>query len=187
MVRNLIPSITKQAWFWIVALLPCLISVLYLCCGWNDIFITNSLFTCLLLVLSVIDCEKLILPDILTLPGTLLAILCAIFINELAWELSLAGAVVGWAWFYAMAKLNPHLLGLGDSKLMLLVGGYLGFNALFPLILLTTFFLGLYWASGFSIIRVNDKSHDLDTQIKPFAPFLCSSAYLYILLKGVMI
>jgi leader peptidase (prepilin peptidase) / N-methyltransferase len=124
----------------------------------------NSLFLCVIIVLIFIDYHHQILPNILTLPGAIAGILLSPFqsislfsdivsfkiaslvlpsnpIAALPWCGSLFGAVIGGGILLVVGlgyeKLRKRQgLGLGDVKMMAMVGAFLGWR----LALLTLFF-----------------------------------------------
>ena len=113
-------------------------------------------FVAALVALVFIDAEHMLLPNVITYPGAALALVARAVVPNLygvaslgggetpAWLLSLVGAalgaiagggflwLVGWLWERAR---GVEAMGLGDVKMMLMVGAYLGW----PLTLLTIF------------------------------------------------
>ncbi|MHC1751897.1 prepilin peptidase [Humidesulfovibrio sp.] len=99
-------------------------------------FLAALAFATLWLVLSLIDLETYLLPDALTLPGAAAAFTCSALLPPLwtlgiGWERALAGGLLGGGGLWLAAVLYRRVrgvdgLGLGDAKLMLLVGALLG-------------------------------------------------------------
>jgi leader peptidase (prepilin peptidase)/N-methyltransferase len=147
-------------------------------------------FGTLLLVLSLIDLETLLLPDALTLPGALAAFLFSALAPRqhtlgIGWQAALWGALAGGggltllAWAYRRIR-GEDGLGLGDAKLMLLVGALLG-PAAVPL----TLFSGACLALPAGLLAVRQASLEGDSDglrtALPFGPFLCAGAAAYLL------
>ncbi len=135
----------------------------------------------ILIVVSFIDLECFVLPDILTLPGGLLALLAAIFILDLNWKSSVLGAIAGAGSFLILQKSYKLIkgregLGSGDIKLMFLLGALLGWQSL-PILVFLSACSGLL-VSLFYLARRD--SQGLQTAI-PFGPFLSLGGMLYIL------
>ncbi len=90
-----------------------------------------------------IDAEHWILPFELTLPGIALGVLLRIPGGVAGVETGLVGAVAGFAAFrvlefvglYAFKK---EALGMGDKYLVAVLGAFLGWKALFPIVLLSS-------------------------------------------------
>lgn len=143
-------------------------------------------FATLLLVLSLIDLTTYLLPDVLTLPGAVAALLCSALLPRLwtlgiGWQSALFGAGLGGGGLWLLSALYRRIrgvdgLGLGDAKLMLLVGALLG-----PLAVVLTLFLGACLAlpAGLMVMR-QAEGDGLQTRL-PFGPFLCAAAAAYLL------
>jgi len=132
------------------------------------------------LVASFIDLEIFILPDILTYPGAVLGIATGIFGLGLTVEQSLLGAAFGAGLFWLLRFVHMRSrgvegLGLGDVKLMAMIGGLVGWMGLPPAIL---FGAGsaLVLAPVFRLGRTQEGPMRI-----PFGPFLCLGCMLAIL------
>lgn len=143
----------------------------------------------MLLTASFIDLESFLLPDIITLPGTLLALVAATFLlgpgsGPDAWlasgKTALLGAAIGGGGFWVL-RLGYQLLrgaeglGLGDVKLMLLLGALVGPLGL-PLLVLLAGVAALLA----SIIYMIRSGQGGKTPI-PFGPFLSLAGMVYVL------
>ena len=157
-------------------------------------------FVAALVALVFIDAEHMILPDRITLPGFALALAARALVPNLygvgfladgalagwpAWGLSLLGAFLGaalgggflWLTGWVWERLRGvEAMGLGDVKMMLMVGAYLGW----PLTLLTIF-LGVLSGSlagvGLMVVR-----GERDTKMMlPFGIFLGVGAVVALL------
>jgi leader peptidase (prepilin peptidase)/N-methyltransferase len=97
-----------------------------------------------LLILSLIDLEHQILPDVLTIPGTIAGLLVSFLPEPPTPAVAFASAAGGYLVFMAIAKTwkrlrNIEALGQGDWKLAALLGAFLGWEKL----LFTVFFASL--------------------------------------------
>ena len=146
-------------------------------------FLVYLAFTGMLIVASGIDLDCFILPDMITLGGTALAIPAAIFLLDMSWIESLLGAALGGGTFLAVLLLFKRLrgvdgMGLGDVKLMLMLGALCGPLGL-PLI---TLLAGVGALIVFVIIFCFlPREAPLKETPIPFGPFLSFGAFVQIL------
>lgn len=135
----------------------------------------------LLIIMSFIDFEEYILPDIFTLSGAVLAFAGTVFLVGMPWLDSLLGAIIGAGGFWLLQQGYSLLrrvegLGTGDIKLMLMLGALVGWQGLPMLIFLsalTALAASLYYMA-------KNARQGLQTRI-PFGPFLSLGAMLQIL------
>lgn len=146
------------------------------CWLWVALMTVGGLF----LVASFIDLVLYILPDALTLPGAALGIATGILGLDLTMEQSLIGAIggAGFFWLLRFVYLKTkgiEALGMGDVKLMLMIGGLTGWMGLPAAILFAG--VGALAFSPFFVWGSKDKGR---TPI-PFGPFLCLGCMLALL------
>jgi len=149
------------------------------------IFFVYLFFFGLLIVASFIDLDSFVLPDIITLPGGVLAF-AASFILPISWQDSLSGAILGSGSFWMLQKGYKLLkgidgLGTGDVKLMFMLGALLGWQGL-PLMVFIAALTGLM-ASLYYLKK--DKTRGIQTKI-PFGPFLSLGTVICILAGDVI-
>ncbi len=102
-------------------------------------FLVEFLFVSGMIVIAFIDIRTMIIPSVITYPLVVCLAAAAIALGRLAWFDSLAGAAAGFLFVFLVAEayrlLRGHEgLGLGDGKLLAVIGGFLGWKAL-PLVL----------------------------------------------------
>ena len=162
-------------------------------------------FGALLIALVFSDLEKRILPDELTLGGTLigLAFSACVYLRDesaqgLFWLMgldfglraqSIAASVIGallpafflWGggWLYLKLR-HREGLGLGDVKLMMMVGAFLGLASS-----LATLLAGSLAGSVISLIYIKLAKKDATTYQLPFGTFLGLAALAIALLSAV--
>ena len=167
------PAVELISGIWLLAL--------YLELGLGAAWAVYLVFGGLLIVLSFVDLESFVLPDVMVLPGAVGAFACAALVLELGWLESLLGAVAGAGTFLLLQKGYKLLkgvegLGSGDVKLMLLLGALVGWRLL-PLMVFMSAISGL----AVSLIYIyRPKGRGMQTAI-PFGPFLSLGAMLTIL------
>ena len=105
---------------------------------------------CALIVITFIDMAYWIIPDVISLPGIVIGIVCAYFIGPPGlphWKDAVIGAAVGGGLFlfisYGYAWLRGREgMGMGDAKLLGMLGAFLGWKML-PLVILLASAQGL--------------------------------------------
>jgi leader peptidase (prepilin peptidase)/N-methyltransferase len=145
-------------------------------------------FVAAIVALVFIDAEHMILPNVITYPGFALALLARAVVPNLygvasfgdgqvpAWLLSLGGAVLGalvgggflWlvGWLWERLR-GVEAMGLGDVKMMLMVGAFLGW----PLTLLTIF-VGVLTGSVAGVAAMARRGERDMQMLLPFGIFL---------------
>jgi len=155
--------------------------ILALFCAWHFGFGLQALlaifFSWALLTLSVIDIDHQLLPDDITLPFLWLGILANIFglFTDIYSSLFgvMAGYLILWTVYIVFKKLTgKEGMGYGDFKLLAMLGGWLGWQML-PLIILLSSLVGAI--TGLSLIFL--KHHEKDKPI-PFGPYLAAAGWI---------
>jgi leader peptidase (prepilin peptidase)/N-methyltransferase len=150
----------------------------------------DLLFVAAIVSLVFIDAEHMLLPNVITYPGIALALAARAIVPNLygvatfvgadsqvpAWLLSLGGAVlgalvgggflwlVGWVWERLR---GVEAMGLGDVKMMFMVGAYLGW----PLTVLTIFVGVLTGSIAGVAMMLGRRERDMQ-MLLPFGIFL---------------
>lgn len=134
-----------------------------------------ALFCYLMLVLALIDVDHRILPNVITLPFTVVGIGLSFVDPRITWVDSLIGAFFGGGLLYFVAWMYLKMrgrdgMGMGDVKMMLLVGAFLGLPGA-----LMTIFIGSLLGSviGIALIRLSRKDWEYAL---PFGTFLAAAA-----------
>jgi leader peptidase (prepilin peptidase)/N-methyltransferase len=99
-----------------------------------------------LVVLAFIDLDTKRLPDVLTLPGTALFFFAAFAAHDVPWKERLIGVAAGYLFVRLIADFYYYVLrreglGLGDGKLLAMIGAALGWRSL-PVVLFAASVLG---------------------------------------------
>jgi leader peptidase (prepilin peptidase)/N-methyltransferase len=144
-------------------------------------WIHGCAFISLMLTMSVIDARLMIIPDVLSLGMLALSPFVAWIHPDLKFLDSVIGAVAGGGVLYAVAwgywlLRRQYGLGFGDVKLLAAIGGWLGWQAIFP-----TLFLGSVVGSIIAIVSmVFARRFSWQAKI-PFGPFLAAGAVAHLL------
>lgn len=159
----------------------------------------DLVFVAAVIALVFIDAEHMILPDVITLPGVLFALVARAVVPNLygvgfvgaeypqmpPWAISLAGAVLGaivgggflWlvGWLWERLR-GVEAMGLGDVKMMLMVGAFLGW----PLTVMTIFF-GVLTGSVVGVALMLRRGERDMQMLLPFGIFLGLGALVSLL------
>lgn len=132
-----------------------------------------------LVVITFIDLDRQIIPDVISLPGIVIGFLCSFAIPWLSWSDSLVGILLGGGSLFLVAVLYEFLtkkegMGGGDIKLLAMLGAFLGWKAILPIIFISSLAGSLI---GIPLMLV--KKADSKLAI-PFGPFLALGALIYL-------
>lgn len=151
-------------------------------------FVVEFVFVAALIVISFIDLDVRIVPDVISLPGIVIGLLFSVIGHYLIRDplhvvptplSAFIGVLVGGGFLLAVAWIYEKFTGVegmggGDIKLLAMIGAFLGW----PSIPLTLFFSSLGGSVvGLTIMLAKgvDRRYAL-----PFAPFLCLGALVYL-------
>lgn len=148
-------------------------------------FVTYFFFVLTLLVLSVIDLRTQLLPDRITYPAIPAFFLLGRVCGQTSLTDAVLGLVIGYGVIWGIATGYRLLrgregLGLGDAKLLSLIGGLLGWHAL-PWTLFLGSVSGLLLAVPVLLLRRRaSQAESLLHSEVPFGPFLSLAAVVYV-------
>ncbi|AWB68727.1 prepilin peptidase [Saccharobesus litoralis] len=134
------------------------------------------IFTCLIIAMTFIDLDSMLLPDQLTLPLLWLGLLVnyqAIFVPL---HDAVLGAVLGylalWSIFWLFKLVTgKEGMGYGDFKLLAALGAWMGYQALLPIILISSFVGAVL---GIIILKTRKD----EEQRIPFGPYLAIAGWI---------
>jgi len=152
---------------------------LFLRFGPGFVFAVLFVFCSALVVVTFIDLEHQIIPDLITLPGIAIGFLVSFFIPQLGWLNSLIGILAGGGSLLLIAYGYQLLtkkdgMGGGDIKLLAMMGAFFGWKAIVFIIFAASLVGSVI---GVSVMLAQKKDSTLAI---PFGPFLASAAVLYI-------
>ncbi len=154
--------------------------------GFSLTFLFLFVFCSALVVITFIDLEHRIIPDLISLPGIVVGFAASFFILDLyntervlGWLNSLIGILVGGGSLFIVAFAYQLLtkkegMGGGDIKLLAMMGAFLGWIAV-PFIIFASSLVGS--VIGITIMLAQKKDSKLAI---PFGPFLAFGAVLYV-------
>jgi leader peptidase (prepilin peptidase)/N-methyltransferase len=148
-----------------------------------------AIFVWLLIALAVLDAEHLWIPDFLSLPGTLVGLISSLYfmlygnsfirpaspvrvvLYRTAEMLAAAVLILVIRWIYWLIRRREGL-GLGDAKLMALLGAWLGFPAA-----LLAFAIGVVFGALVALVVLSipgQRGNEPRSQLRlPLGTFLC--------------
>ncbi|MCL4456239.1 MAG: prepilin peptidase [Nitrospirae bacterium] len=152
-------------------------------------------FASAMIVITLIDLDFQVIPDVITLPGIIIGLFSSSFLLPDPFSLqssalslpvvgfknSIIGLLLGGGLFYLIAVLSRGGMGGGDIKMMAMVGAFMGWKAVF----LTTF-IGSLTGSIVGISLMVFKGKGRKTKI-PFGPFLALGSVITLFFGGEII
>lgn len=142
-------------------------------------FLVFFIFTAVLIVITFIDLDHQIIPDLLTLPGIPIFFLLAVFAVGVPWTEAAIGLLIGGGVLFTIALgyeviTKREGMGGGDIKLLAMIGGFLGWKSLI-FVLLFSSLLGAVIGIALVLIKKEDMKYAV-----PFGPFLSAAAVAYL-------
>ncbi len=156
--------------------------------GLSFSFFVSFVFVAAMIVISFIDLDVRIVPDVISLPGIVCGLLLSIIgyfllgrdadlvpspVSSVIGIIAGGGSLLATAWLYEKFT-GVEGMGGGDIKLLAMIGAFLGW----PSIPITLFIASLVGSVvGLTCMLATGAGRRLAL---PFAPFLCSGAVLFI-------
>lgn len=132
-----------------------------------------------LIAVALIDWDHQVIPDAITLPGIGVGLACAWLLPPPVWWDALLGVVIAGGMMWALSafyrwRTGRTGLGMGDVKLVAMLGGFLGLQAALGILVLGSL-LGL--AHGAALIALRGGGRQ--TRI-PFGPALAAAGVIHL-------
>jgi leader peptidase (prepilin peptidase) / N-methyltransferase len=169
------------------ALTGLILLALYIKFGYSLTTIFWFIFISVLIIISFIDIDHQIIPDIFSLPGIIIFATSPFFVPEMTIIDSIAGILLGGGSLYLIA-LTYYILkkiegmGGGDIKLLAMIGAAIGWKGV-----IVTIFIGSVTGTISGVI-IMISSKIIDTKIKiPFGPYLSFGAVIYVFFGQALI
>lgn len=138
-------------------------------------------FSAVLVAISFIDLDHQIIPDKLSLPGILIFSTSCLFVPKMhvlsvIWGILAGGGILSIVAFLYYSLRKHHGMGIGDIKLLAMIGAAIGLKGVF-----FTLFTGSVFGTlgGVAAMALTKNPDSRQTKI-PFGPFLSLGAILYI-------
>ena len=142
--------------------------------GPTPLFYVRVAFACALVVLFAIDLEHQILPNVITVPGIVVGLICSLFLPP-GPLMSVAGFALGGGLLWAIAEgwyrlRKVEAMGFGDVKMLAMVGAFLGVK-----MVILTFILSSMIGGVVGIALLATRRADMGTKV-PFGTMLAVAA-----------
>jgi len=170
-----------------VEILTALLSVfLYLGFGPSITYLIYLLFVSSLVVITFIDLEYRIIPDVISLPGIVIGFLVSFIAPEIQWTNSILGILLGGGSLLLVAVVYEKItgsegMGGGDVKLLAMIGAFLGWKGVLFTVMASSLF---GTAIGGALMLLSGKGRKLAI---PFGPFLSVGAFVYLIWGDLLI
>jgi leader peptidase (prepilin peptidase)/N-methyltransferase len=141
--------------------------------------IVYFIFISSLLVITFIDIDHKIIPDVITLPGIPVGLAASFVLSTITFKASLLGVLVGGgslflvAWTYSLIT-RKEGMGGGDIKLLGMIGAFIGWKGV-----IFTIFVASLAGTFVGMIFMLLKGKNLKFAL-PFGPFLSIGAISFI-------
>jgi leader peptidase (prepilin peptidase)/N-methyltransferase len=178
-----------SARYFVVELLMASLSVaLYFEFGLGVAFFAGFIFVAAMIVISFIDVDVRIVPDVISLPGIAVGLLISLIARYAIEDpiglvpapiSALVGVLLGGGFLFAVGWAYEYFTGVegmggGDVKLLAMIGAFLGWPSI-PFTLFAASLTGSIVGLAFMVLKGVGRRFAL-----PFAPFLCLGALLYL-------
>jgi len=136
-------------------------------------------FAAALVVITFIDLDHQIIPDVISLPGIVVGLAFSLVsplvtpFDALVGALAGGGTLLAVAWLYKTFR-GQEGMGGGDIKLLAMIGAFLGWKSIF-----VTLFVGSVIGSIIGVVVMLYEGADTKLAI-PFGPFLAGGALVYL-------
>ncbi len=145
--------------------------------GLEPATLAYALLLSTLIVVTFIDLDHQIIPNEITFPGMPLGLIAAATVLPIGWLDSLIGLLCGGGVLFFVVWISPYIfgregMGMGDVKLLAMLGAFLGWKATLLTLLLGSF-SGAVVGGGLMATKLIKRSEPI-----PFGPFLALGAVL---------
>ncbi len=147
--------------------------------GFSSLFVINIIFSSIFFILFFTDLEERILPDELTIGGSILALGLSLLRKDIFWVEAFIGALIGFlifigAYFLFLKAKKKEGLGWGDIKYIILIGAFFGPLKMLLIIILSSFLGVICWLFMVYFFK-KDKEYEL-----PFGSYLSLISLLFV-------
>ena len=132
-----------------------------------------------LVIITAIDIEHQIIPDVITLPGIVLGLAAGSY--TIGYIDSFSGCLLGGGLFYLLAVLSNGGMGGGDIKYIAAAGALVGWQKVLLII-----FIGAFLGSFMGLLQIVVQKKSRKSLI-PFGPFLAAATLITLFYGNLLI
>jgi leader peptidase (prepilin peptidase)/N-methyltransferase len=153
--------------------------------GYEWVLLPELVFLAVLVVVSEIDLEFRLIPNVIVLPAAAIGLASMIALYPERWYEFLAASLGSAAFLFIIAEIYERIrgmsgLGMGDVKLALCMGAFLGWSVIPAL------FIGFVLGAVIGVAIMARGKGDMKTAI-PFGPFLAAGGVIGLFLGPTII
>jgi leader peptidase (prepilin peptidase)/N-methyltransferase len=143
--------------------------------GLTPLALLTFAFLAALIVITFIDLDHQIIPNVISLPGIVIGLVAAVVLGTPPWRDSAIGILLGGGLLWAIAEGYYRLtgregMGGGDVKLLAMIGAFLGWRSI-PVTLMFASLTGTVVGVALMFFSGGDRRTAI-----PFGPFLAAGA-----------
>ena len=143
----------------------------------KKVLIPYLTLTSILIVITFTDLDHQIIPNKVNLFAFVAFIILNLFSGYIQWKDSLLGALIGGGFLFVLALLTGAM-GIGDVKLITVIGFYLGWKSTI-LTLFLSFIIGGVFGILLLAFRIKGRK-----DIIPFGPWIAIASYITMLIES---
>lgn len=170
---------------WLYPIMESLTSVLWIMAwlefGFSLEFLSAVIFISLGIIITFIDLDYQIIPDVISLPGVIIGLLLALLSGSPTIIDALIGAFGGAVLLFLVAFLSRGGMGGGDAKLLAMVGAFFGWQGA-----AATLMIGSVAGAIIGLLLIALKIIKRRDPV-PFGPFLIFGAGIYLFFSETII
>jgi leader peptidase (prepilin peptidase) / N-methyltransferase len=142
--------------------------------GPTPLALVRMLFGSAMIVLFVIDLQHRILPNVITVPGTVLGVILSLFLPP-GIVAALVGVLIGGGLLYGIGEAYYRVrgvegMGMGDVKMLAMIGAFLGWQ-----LVLVTIIVASFGGAVFGALMLATRRGTMQAAL-PFGTFLAVGA-----------
>jgi leader peptidase (prepilin peptidase)/N-methyltransferase len=174
----LVPLLPRRSQIGVAAVSAALAIGCFARFGFSGRAVVGSVFAAILVLLTAIDLNRRLIPNVIVLPATAVVLVAQIALfpdRTLEWLLASLGAAL---FFFVPLLVYPAGMGMGDVKLAALLGAALGKSVA------AAVFIALLIGGVFAVFVLLREGLSARKKAIPYGPFLALGGLIVLLLGG---